>query len=76
MAPLSTIRPSLKDLVCYAVPRIAPAWYDVGLQLDLEPVVLDEIVKEKSDQLRKMLAKWLHGSSCTWQSVLNAVEKI
>ena len=76
MAPLCTIRPSLKDLVCHAVPRIAPAWYDIGLQLDIEPDVLDEIEKEKSDQPRKMLAKWLQGSSCTWKSVLNAVEKI
>ena len=75
MAPLSTIRPSLKDLVCYAVPRIAAAWYDVGLQLDLEPDVLDEIEKEKSDQPRRMFAKWLQGSSCSWQSVLDAVEK-
>ena len=76
MAPLSTIRPCLKDLVCHAVPRIAPAWYDVGLQLDLEPDVLDEIEKEKSDQPGNMLAKWLQGASYTWQSVLNAVEKI
>ena len=37
---------------------------------------MDEIEKEKSDQPRKMLAKWLQGSSCTWQSVLNAVENI
>ena len=76
MPPLSAIRPTLKDLVCYAVPRVAPAWYDVGLQLDLEPDVLDEIEKEKSDQTRKMFAKWLKGSACSWQSVLNAVEKI
>ena len=51
-------------------------WYDVGLQLDLEPDVLEEIEKEKSDQPRKMFAKWLQGSSCSWQNVLNAVEKI
>ena len=75
MAPLNTIRPALKDLVCYAVPRIAAVWYDVGLQLDLEPDVLDEIEKEKSDQPRRMFAKWLQGSSCSWQSVLDAVEK-
>ena len=74
MAPLSTFRPTLKDLVCYAVPRIAAVWYDVGLQLDLEPDVLDEIEK-KSDQPRRMFAKWLQGPSCSWQSVLNAVEK-
>ena len=76
MAPLSTIRPSLKDLVCHAVPRVAPVWYDVGLQLDLEPDVLDQIEKEKSDQPRKMFAKWLQGSCCSWENVLNAVEKV
>ena len=75
VGPLSTIRPALKDLVCYAVPRIAAVWYDVGLQLDLEPDVLDEIEKERSDQPRRMFAKWLQGSSCSWQSVLDAVEK-
>ena len=37
---------------------------------------MGEIEKEKSDQPRKMLAKWFQGSSCTWQSVLNAVENI
>ena len=74
--PLSTIQPTLKDLVCYAVPRVAPAWYDVGLQLDLEPDILDEIEKDKSDQPRRMFAKLLQGSSCSWLSVLNAVEKI
>ena len=76
MPPLSTIRPSLKDLVCYAVPRIAPEWYNVGLLLDLEPDVLNEIEKEMSDRPRKMFDKWLQGPSCSWQSVLNAVEKI
>ena len=76
MAPLSTIRPALKDLVRFAVPRIAAVWYDVGLQLDLEPYVLDEIEKERSGHPRKMFAKWLQGSSCFWQNVLDAVKKI
>ena len=76
MAPLSTIRPSLKDLVRHAAPHVAPAWYDIGRQLDLEPDDLDEIQKENSDQPRKMFAKWLQRSSCTWQSVFNAVWKI
>lgn len=73
MPPLSTIRPDLKDLVRYAVPRVAPAWYDVGLQLDVDPDVLDEIEKERAHHSRRMFAKWLKGSSCSWQSVLNAV---
>ena len=76
MPLLDTIRPTLKDLVCYAVPRVAPKWYDVGLQLDLEPDVLDEIEKEKSDHARRMFAEWLKGSSCSWQSVLDAVESV
>ena len=74
--PLSTIRPALKDLVCYAVPRVAPKWYEVGLQLDLKQYDLDAIEREKPDCPRKMFAKWLEGPSCSWQSVFNAVEKI
>ena len=77
-APVTTLsanRPALRDLVYYAVPRIAAVWYNVGLQLDLEPHVLDEIEKEKSDQPRRMFAKWLQGAFCSWQNVLNAVEK-
>ena len=71
--PLSTIRPTLRDLVRYAVPRVAPVWYNVGLQLDIEPDDLDEIEKERADHSRRMFARWLKGSSCSWQSVLNAV---
>ena len=76
VAPLCTIRPALKDLVRFAVPRIAAMWYDVGLQLDLEPYVLDEIEKERSGHPRKMFTKWLQGSSCSWQNVLDAVKWI
>lgn len=42
---ISTIRPTLKDLLDF----VAAVWYNVGLQLDLEPHVLDEIETEKSD---------------------------
>ena len=73
-ATLSTSRPSLKDLVSHVVPRITPKWYEVGLQLDLEPYVLDGIEKLQ-DQPRKMFAEWLKGSSCTWEKVFDAVEK-
>ena len=72
--PLSTIRPALKDLVSYVIPQVASEWYNVGLQLDLEPYVLNEI-ENKDHQPRRMFDKWLQGPSCSWQSVLNAVEK-
>ena len=73
---LSTIRPTLKDLACFVAPRIAAVWYDVGLQLDLEPHVLDGIEKENSDGPRKMFNKWLQGSDCSWQRVLDAVRSV
>ena len=73
-ASLSTVPPTLKDLVRFVAPRIAAVWYDVGLQLDLEPHVLDEIEAEKSCGPRKMFSRWLQGSSCSWQSVLDAVK--
>ena len=77
VSALSTIRPTLKDLVRFVAPRIGAVWYDVGLQLDLEPHVLDGIETEKSGGPRKMFNKWLQGSDCcSWQMVLDAVRNI
>ena len=77
-------KPTLKDIVCIAVPRVAPKWYDIGLALDVQSFVLDTIAQEQKcpDQPRSMLVKWLQGSpgtgsqARTWQSVLNAVGTI
>ena len=71
---LNAISPTLKDLVEFVVPRIAAVWYDVGLQLDLEPHILDDIEAEKSGGPRKMFNKWLQRSDCSWQKVLDAVK--
>ena len=71
---LNSISPTLKDLVKFVAPRIAAVWYDVGLQLDLEPHVLDDIETEKSGGPRKMFNKWLQRSDCSWQKVLDAVK--
>ena len=76
--------PTLKDVVCFAVPRVAPKWYDLGLALDVKPFVLDTIFQEQKcpDQPRTMLVKWLEGcpgtgsQSRTWQTVLDAVRMI
>ena len=77
-------KPTLKDVVCFAVPRVAPKWYDLGLALDINPFVLDGVAhqQEKADRPREMFAKWLEGSpgtGCqprTWQTVLDAVGMI
>ena len=74
-------QPTLRDVVCFAVPRVAPKWYDLGLALDVRSFVLDTIFQEQKcpDQPRTMLVKWLEGSPGTgsqprtWQSVLDAV---
>ena len=74
-------QPTLKDVVCIAVPRVAPKWYDLGLALDIQPFVLDGVAhqQEKADRPREMFAKWLEGSPGTgsqprtWQTVLDAV---
>ena len=77
-------QPILKDIVCHAVPRIAPKWYDLGLALDVEPFVLNDVShqQEKADRPREMFAKWLEGSPGTgsqprtWQTILDAVGMI
>ncbi len=77
-------QPTLKDVVCFAVPRVAPKWYDLGLALDVKSFVLDTIFQEQKcpDQPRTMLVKWLEGcpgtgsQPRTWQSVLDAVGMI
>ena len=66
----------MKHLLDFVAPRIAAVWYNVGLRLDLEPHVLDEIETEKSDRPRKMFNKWLQRSGdCSWQKVLDAVKE-
>ena len=70
--------------MCFAVPLVAPKWYDLGLALDVKPFVLDGVAheQERADQPREMFAKWLQGSpdtgnqARTWQSVLGAVGMI
>ena len=77
-------QPILKDVVCIAVPRVAPKWYDLGLALDIQPFVLDGVAhqQEKADRTRQMFAKWLEGSPSTgsqprtWQTVLDAIGMI
>ena len=77
-------QPTLRDVVCFAVPRVAPKWYDLGLALDVRSFVLDTIFQEQKcpDQPRTMLVKWLEGSPGTgsqprtWQSVLDGVAMI
>lgn len=79
-----TDQPTLKDIVCFAVPRVASKWYDIGILLDVKLFVLDCISheQERADRPRELFIKWLQRSpgtgsqARTWQSVLDAVDKI
>ena len=67
--------------MCFAVPHIAPKWYDVGIALDVQPLVLDGIEHDQRStaQPRTMFVKWLQKSpgtgsqARTWKSVLEAI---
>ena len=67
--------------MCFAVPHVAPKWYDVGIALDVQSLVLDGIMHDhrSTDQPRSMFMKWLHMSprtgdqARTWKSVLEAI---
>ena len=72
----------LKDLVECAVPRVAPKWDEVGLQLNIQPYVLRNIEADGGDvvtRCKNMFSKWLIGEAGTgdlqrtWESVLEAV---
>ena len=66
--------------MCFAVPRVTPRWYDVGVALDVQSLVLDGIIHDhrSMDQPRTMFVKWLQKSpgtgsqTRTWKSVLEA----
>ena len=74
----------LKDLLRYAVPRVSSKWEEVGLQLDIEPYVLETVKADHSDveaRCKAMFQKWLHSGEGTgkqprtWESVLEAVRR-
>ena len=77
-------QPTLRDIVCFVVPHVTPRWYDVGVALDVQSLVLDGIVHDHRsiDQPRTMFVKWLQKSpgtgiqARTWKSVLEAIRII
>ena len=83
MSPVQTAL-QLKDLVKWAVPRVAPKWDEVGLQLNIQQYVLRSVEADGGDvvtRCKNMFAKWLDGQNGTgnlprtWESVLEAVRE-
>lgn len=74
----------LKDLAKWVIPRVAPKWDEVGLQLGIQQYVLRSVEADGSDvvtRCRNMFDKWLDGQKGagrqqrTWESVLEAVRE-
>ena len=74
----SVNQPNLSDLLTELV-TVAPDWYNLGLELDLDWEKLN-IIKSDSSQnckesLCKMLQEWLNNSDDTkWNAVADALE--
>ena len=74
----------LKDVVKWVVPRVAPKWDEVGLQLNIQQYVLRSVEADGADvvtRCKNMFDKWLDGQygtgnlPRTWESVLEAVRE-
>ena len=68
-----------KDLkyVREALLDVSNRWYDIGIELDLELIALDNIRDQYTSNdecLREMLKVWLRGLRCSWRSLVDALE--
>ena len=70
-------KPEMKDLANKVIPRVCSKWRDLGLQLNLEYCVLDEIEadhQKSAERCTKMLAKWLsQDAGASWSTLVAAL---
>ena len=77
---MSSNRPTLRQLVP-VLSKTAHLWYDLGIQLDIDPDVLQTIRKSKNfeadDCMRGMLEKWLQKyPERGWDDIVRALEEL
>ena len=77
---MSSNRPTLRQLVS-VLSNIAYLWYDLGIQLDIDPDVLKNIGKskhfEQNDCMRRMLEKWLQKyPENGWDDIVRALKEL
>ena len=70
-------KPEMKDLANEVIPRVCSKWRDLGLQLNLEYCVLDEIEvdhQKSAERCTNMLAKWLsQDAGASWSTLVAAL---
>ena len=70
----------MKDLANQVVPTVCPMWRDVGIQLNLDVIILNQIDEEHSRLVRKctrMFEEWLNqDAEASWSAVLVACRRV
>ena len=76
-------KPTIQMLCKFVVDSVASSWYDVGLFLDIDDVMLDNIARSTTvtitDHCEDMLKRWLRKADRTgkkersWETLLDAV---
>ena len=70
-------KPEMKDLANEVIPKVCSKWRDLGLQLNLEYCVLEEIEadhQKSAERCTKMLAKWLSQDvGASWSTLVAAL---
>ena len=74
-------RPTIKELLNFVVPRVAPYWRELAMQLDIEPRHLQMIAADNAcDSQRccmEMFCHWLDRyPDASWQNLIHALEDI
>ena len=75
-------RPTMKNLNRYVTTRYATNWYNIGIELDIDPDVLDMINKDNLQQsescFQKTLQQWLklNTNNATWRTLELALTNV
>ena len=75
------LKPSMKDLANQVIPTVCPMWRDIGLQLNLDISILNEIRANCQGDVREcctiMFDKWLkQDTEASWRRVLDACRRV
>ena len=74
-------KPNIKDINNYVVPRWAPKWKQLGIQLDIDKHRMDVIEKDLpvdcKDCCIRMFSEWLDiNTAACWEHIIIAVDNL
>ena len=73
--------PTNKDLANEVIPKVCPMWREIGIQLNLDITILNEIEADCPGKVRKcctrMFEEWLkQDTDASWITVINACTSV